>query len=242
MESTKPTLLFIHGYPLNHAMWAEQAALSSIANIVTIDLPGFGNSPAQDFFSMGDYADYVVKESGALDHPIVVGHSMGGYVTLEIAARHPEFLSAVVLMNSRYDADDEPTRAARLQSIERLKSEGTQFIFEAMKAKFLAPHNRSDAELQNQLDAMMRRTTTEGIVAALRSMATRSNHSETLRNFKQPVCVISGNHDLIITPEKRNPNNLSFTMDVEIPNTGHLSMMEEPDTVNDVLSEFLENF
>jgi pimeloyl-ACP methyl ester carboxylesterase len=97
-----PPMLLVHGWGTDHTVmqplfdWARQSR-----RVVTVDLRGFGQSdaPAQPYTIAG-YADDLAFLIGALglDRPVVVGHSMGGLVTLDLAARHGDRISAAVVL------------------------------------------------------------------------------------------------------------------------------------------------
>src|SRR5882762_1616418 len=87
-------LILIHGFCETHEIWNGVAEkLSEKFEVFTIDLPGFGNSPSlKTPFSLDTIGtkvyDWITKEK--IKNPVVIGHSLGGYVTLAMAARHGE--------------------------------------------------------------------------------------------------------------------------------------------------------
>src|SRR5580698_5963929 len=104
MNSAAPPIILIHGWSCDHTVFARQAkVLSQSHHVVLVDLRGHGMSdaPHQDY-TMAAFADdlaWLCTEL-ALAKPIVVGHSMGGNVALELAARHPEIPASIVLIDS----------------------------------------------------------------------------------------------------------------------------------------------
>jgi pimeloyl-ACP methyl ester carboxylesterase len=104
MNSGAPPIILIHGWSCDHTVFARQAEfLSQLHHVVLVDLRGHGGSdaPHQDY-TMGAFADdlaWLCTELG-LVKPIVVGHSMGGNVALELAASRPELLSSIVLIDT----------------------------------------------------------------------------------------------------------------------------------------------
>jgi pimeloyl-ACP methyl ester carboxylesterase len=99
-----PPLVLVHGCGLNHGSLTNQAEFFRRSHrVISVDLRGHGESdaPYQDY-TMAAFADdlaWICTEL-ALVEPIVVGHSMGGNVALEMAARHPELLSSIVMIDS----------------------------------------------------------------------------------------------------------------------------------------------
>jgi pimeloyl-ACP methyl ester carboxylesterase len=97
-------LLFVHGWGCNHTHFApQQVALGTQRRTVAVDLRGHGASdaPPQEYTVAG-FADDLAWQCRELElvKPIVVGHSMGGTIALELAAKHPDLLSAAVLIDS----------------------------------------------------------------------------------------------------------------------------------------------
>src|SRR5438045_475704 len=105
-----PTLLLVHGFPLDHTLWDPQVeSLRDVARVLAPDLPGFGTSAApRTTMTMDDYADGL---AATIDEPCVIcGLSMGGYVALAFLAKHPDKVRGLILCNTRAGADDEKAR------------------------------------------------------------------------------------------------------------------------------------
>ncbi|HWC31077.1 MAG TPA: alpha/beta hydrolase, partial [Dehalococcoidia bacterium] len=91
-----PPLLLVHGWTCNHTHWVEQVKhFSPRHRVVTVDLRGHGKSEApQQDYTMPGFADdlaWICGELG-LERPVVIGHSMGGIVTLVMSARYPDIV------------------------------------------------------------------------------------------------------------------------------------------------------
>jgi pimeloyl-ACP methyl ester carboxylesterase len=102
--SGDPPLMFIHGWCCDHTYWSDQTAHFAQTNrVVAPDLRGFGESDKPDQqYTMDGFADDVAWLAGELelDRPVIIGHSMGGVIALEISARFPDLPSAVVLVDA----------------------------------------------------------------------------------------------------------------------------------------------
>ncbi len=239
-------LLFIHGYPLNHTIWHNQFSLAKRFRVIAADLPGFGKSSLNNMMSMYDYADLmaVLLVERKIDRAILIGHSMGGYISLAFAERHPERLSGLGLVCSQAAADTPEVKEGRIKNAERVGKEGTEFIIEAMIEKLLAPANKkARPELVAQLRMIMKDSSSEGVISALKAMAGRPDQFETLRKLDVPVFVAAGSDDVLIASEKsvrmaevcRRPTYQSFAQ------CGHMAMMEDPSAFNASLTSFLES-
>src|SRR3990170_1447292 len=112
-----PTVILIHGFPMNQQVWNDFAEkLSASFQVVTLDLPGFGKSPAlPDGFSLEGVALTIhtwIKEK-KYAHPIIVGHSLGGYVTLALADRDMDIMAGMCLFHSTALADSDEKKESR---------------------------------------------------------------------------------------------------------------------------------
>ncbi len=106
---TGPPLVLLHGFPLSSAMWlAQREGLSGDHQVITPDLRGFGGSRlGDDEPSIDAMADDVAEllDTLSLDKAVVGGLSMGGYVTMALARRHPSRLSGVILADTKASPD-----------------------------------------------------------------------------------------------------------------------------------------
>jgi pimeloyl-ACP methyl ester carboxylesterase len=100
----EPPILLVHGWMCDHTYFAPQAErFAPDHRVVSVDLRGHGRSdkPEQDY-TMAGFADDLAWLCGelGLTRPVVIGHSMGGVIALELAARHPELPAAIVAVDS----------------------------------------------------------------------------------------------------------------------------------------------
>jgi pimeloyl-ACP methyl ester carboxylesterase len=99
-----PPMVLVHGCGCDHSSLAPQAEFfSNSQRVISVDLRGHGESdtPHQDY-TMATFADDLVWlcTKLVLSRPVIVGHSMGGNVALEVAARYPDFPSSLVMIDS----------------------------------------------------------------------------------------------------------------------------------------------
>ena len=110
-------LVFVHGGAAHAHWWTHVAAtFSRQYRVVAIDLSGHGDSEHRDTYSLEQWADEVVAvagDAGIDGNPVVVGHSMGGFVTIATAALHPERVAGVVVLDSPVAEPDHEVGAAR---------------------------------------------------------------------------------------------------------------------------------
>ncbi len=237
-------VVLIHGYPLNHKIWQNQFVLSKHYRILAPDLPGFGETPSISGMSIADYADLILKllDKENIEKAVVMGHSMGGYIALEFAARYKKRLLGLGLVCTQAGADSEEARANRMKTIERVHAEGKGFVIDTMAGKLTSAKNLSDAELIRQLKSIMQGATDKGIATALKAMAGRSDHLSTLEKIRVPILIIAGAEDALIPVEKSAAmaEKLSKRTFEIISGAGHVAMMEKPEAFNRSLIEFLK--
>jgi len=94
----------LHGGAAHAHWWTHVAAqFAGTYRVAALDLSGHGDSDRRDRYSLAAWTDEVMAVADAADmagHPIVIGHSMGGFVTLATAARHPDRLAGAIVIDS----------------------------------------------------------------------------------------------------------------------------------------------
>ncbi len=109
-ETGRPGLVFVHGGAAHAHWWTHVAAqFAGVYRVAAIDLTGHGDSDRRDVYSLATWCDEVMAVADAADMagpPIVIGHSMGGFVTLTTAATHGDRLAGAVVMDSPVTAPD----------------------------------------------------------------------------------------------------------------------------------------
>src|SRR5258708_28717038 len=125
-EGSGPPLVFLHGFCETHEIWREFIKpISAQFRIITPDLPGFGKSKKlPDPFTIDQVGNAVgmwLIENQILTS-IVIGHSMGGYVALSLAAQHPQLLQGLGLFHSNVFADTNEKKENRNKVIEFVRN------------------------------------------------------------------------------------------------------------------------
>ncbi len=243
-EGSGPTLVLIHGFPLNRATWQKQLdAFRASYRIIAPDLRGLGESEAgSGAITMAQFAEdthELLKQVGT--SPVVlVGHSMGGYVALAFAHQFPQMLHGLVLVATRSGNDTPEAAAARRSTADKVRAEGSKVVVDAMATKMLSPNN-SDPEMAEQVRGFMAPSKPEGVIGALLGMAERPDATDMLASIKVPTLVVTGADDTLIPPresEKLAEAIRGSSLKV-IPDAGHLVAFERPGAFNRVLTEWL---
>ena len=118
-EPGRRGLVFVHGGGAHAHWWSHiAAAFADEYRVVAIDLSGHGDSGRREVYRFEEWTDEVVAVTAAAGIeglPVVVGHSMGGFVTIATAALHPETVSGVVIVDSPVTEPDPEVEASRLK-------------------------------------------------------------------------------------------------------------------------------
>jgi pimeloyl-ACP methyl ester carboxylesterase len=222
-------LMLIHGFPMNKNVWkgyAEQ--LASDFKVVTIDLPGFGQStPKKNPFSIEDIAQDLNEfiEQQKFSDIAIVGHSLGGYVALSMIDQAPKYFSSLTLFHSTALPDTIEKKTSRNKVLEFIQSNGVlAFTSNFIAGLFASPQHPSIEKVKN----FSVQATEQAVVGYTQAMRDRPDLSETLKNFGKPVLFIGGDKDPGISPDSLFKQS-SFTPKSEVlilKDTGHMGMFE----------------
>lgn len=242
-------ILFVHGFPFDGSMWETQVAAlreAGTARVVVPDLRGFGASgPGElDEWTMDVFADDLAGLVDALGlGPVVLcGLSMGGYVAFAFWRRHRELCRALVLADTRAEADTEAGRANRHEMAERVRRDGAGFVADALLPKLLSGRTRRERpEVVDRVRGMIDRTPALAIRRAQLAMAARPDSTRDLPEIEVPVLVLAGEEDAMIPVDvaERMATRIPGARLELVPHAGHLAPMEDPVAFNHALTSWL---
>ncbi len=242
------TLVFLHGYLESSEVWEEFAKLfDDEYHVVCIDLPGHGKSAiATENQSMEQMAKSVIAVCDELSIPSfhLVGHSMGGYVAMELMQQYPDRLNSAVLLHSHCYADSEEKKKNREREIDLVRNGKKELIINTSIPKLFGDENLevfSDA-IENSL-RIAHQTTGPGIVAALQAMKSRPDRSSTLAQTSLPVLLVGGAKDNLI-PFKMMEQMKALSPTIRLvclEKSGHMGFIEEKDEAAKELKGFLDS-
>ena len=242
----RPVVL-IHGYPFNRSLWNEQvAALSNDYRVIVPDLRGFGESDASEgTVTMNRFAQDValLLNHLGITRATIAGLSMGGYVALAFYKQLPSRVRALILADTRAQADTQEAKQTRAQQVEKALTEGMAGIADAMLPKMLTPDTVSKRpEIVKRVRDMMLKTKPEGAAAALRGMAERDDQTSLLSKISVPALIFVGAEDAItpVTDSETMHHAIAGSRLVVLENAGHVSNLERTEEFNQALLDFLQ--
>ena len=243
----KKPLVLLHGFMENTTIWDEmEAHLSKDFILIKIDLPGHGKSKVyQEIHTVELMAEKVkeVIDALKLEKINLLGHSLGGYVSLAFAEKFPEILESMTLFFSTTVADDEEKKAIRRRSIAVIDENFENFVKTSIPNLF--SNNEKDI-LEGKIELaknIAKSTNKEGVKAAQLGMAERPDRTEILENLDAKILIIAGKYDnalktenlLKIIPEKTNIK--TYVLDC-----GHNGHWEKPTICAEIINtELLHN-
>jgi pimeloyl-ACP methyl ester carboxylesterase len=237
-------LVLLHAFPLDASMWAPQHATTPSGwRLVTPDLRGFGATSGPPATSVDDHADDVLAlmRHLSIERAVIGGLSMGGYVAFAIHRHAAQRFRALVLADTRAEADTEQARAGRLTMQRTARDDGARAVADAMLPRLLRPAAQAAGEAPTRLRELITSNRIEGIIDGLEALRTRPDSTPTLATIVCPTLIIVGADDEL------TPVAMSETMQrgirgstlAVVPSSGHLSNLEQPQAFDAALLGFL---
>ncbi|PFG32642.1 alpha/beta fold hydrolase [Sanguibacter antarcticus] len=237
-------VVLLHGFPLDHRMWDDVAALlPADVSVVAPDLPGLGASPldGEQPPSLEAAADEVAAavRRGGFAEIVVVGLSMGGYVALALLERHPELVVGLVLVDTRSTPDTDETRARRLRIADDVVQTGALVPVSDASGLVGLTTRTGRPEVVARLEAWIREQSPEGVAWSQRAMASRPDRTSVLASFSGPSAVVVGDEDELAPPAaaEHMAVHLPDARVVLVPGSGHMSAVEAPVPVASAIAD-----
>jgi pimeloyl-ACP methyl ester carboxylesterase len=243
----KTPVIFIHGFPYDHYMWDNQVDfLKDDYHCITYDVRGLGQSEAGD----GQYTlELLVDDlSGIIDQlkidkPVICGLSMGGYIALRAVEREQSKFSGLILCDTKSAADDNSGKLKRAGGIKKINTEGLDaYIDEAVPVTFAKETIENEKEIYEPILNRAKGYNPVGVKGCILAMAGRTDTTESLSKIEIPTLVICGNLDSLTPPflMREIAGKIKNSEFASAPRAAHMSPVENPDFVNDVIKGFLK--
>jgi len=242
-----PPLVLLHPFPTNRDFWNPIAPqLEARYRLILPDLRGHGDSkPGAGPATMQKHAADLLRimEAERMRRACFAGVSIGGYIRVEFWRRHRERVEALILCDTRAQADTEEGRQTRLKAAEDIERSGPDEYLDGMVPKLLGETTRRNRQDRvSEARRMMGRMTRAGISAALRGMAARPDSVPTLRTINVPVLILAGTEDTLTPPADAELMHRAIpgSQFALVPAAGHYMPFEQPESAVQLMRGFLE--
>lgn len=233
-------IVFIHGFLESHTIWYHLPLSELKRPVLLVDVPGFGKSNLFDdnIPSVRYFADELALLLGSYNicQCDLVGHSMGGYVGLELL-QLSDSIQKLVLLNSNFWADSDLKKTDRTRVADILLKNKNLFVSEVIPNLFLYPEKH-----QNTIEKLISEAksgTAEWYAYASLAMRERADFTEFLKKNPTRVEIIQGGKDVLISVEQMQEKCNGWKNIHIISESGHMSLFEQPKEVISVLNHFL---
>jgi len=245
----KPVVL-LHGFGEDGNIWNE--LIKDLQNddfyFIIPDIPGSGKSemldgenalPAGRQVTIDDYAAVIksilVYEN--IEQCTIIGHSMGGYITLAFAEKYPELLYGFGLFHSSAFADDEEKKQTRLKTIEFIKANGAYAFLKTSIPNLFA--GKEHVKEMEELIEKGKQFKPEALIQYYHAMINRPDRISVLKTFNKPILFIIGEKDNAIPLQASLQQcHLPHHAHVHILDTGHMGMIEQSEKCKNILLYF----
>ena len=241
-------VVLLHPFPLDANYWSPQLSAPPEGwRLLAPDFRGFGTQGAGDtpVEGLGEYARDVLAmlDARRIDRAVIAGVSMGGYVAMEMVRLAQARVRALVLANSRLDADSPENRANRQKMLDLIAAEGSAGVAMQMPKLLSDAAERERPDLVARLRATIADTPATGVDAAVRAMMGRPDSTAVAAAYGGPVLIVSGSEDALTPPPLQQAMHAAMPGSLleVIPGAGHLASLEQPQQFNAILQRFLHS-
>ena len=251
----RPVVL-IHGFAEDGNIW--KGLIKYLQNnflLIVPDLPGSGKSEMLDGenVSIEDYAEVIKtildKElpkvsptGGDLEGAVasLIGHSMGGYITLAFAEKYPDLLNGFGLFHSSAFADDDEKKQTRQKAIDFIIAKGSHsFLRTSIPNLFAGKEHLKEME---DLIEEGKNFKPEALIQYYHAMINRPDRTDVLKTFNKPVLFIIGEKDNAVPMQASLLQcHLPAIAHVHLLDTGHMGMIEQSERSSVIVESFLQN-
>lgn len=234
-------IIFIHGFCETLEIWKSFVQkIEGDFQLITLDLPGFGQSELKtDTISIDEIGatmnNWVVEQG--FEKPILIGHSLGGYVSLSMMSQNPELFSGLVLLHSTARADTEEKKQNRDKVKAFVRENGLQPFFDSFVPGLYYLKDHNSIPLAHKIASQTSEST---FLAYTNAMRDRVSRESTLAQTKVLMLIIAGQNDAIIDVSSLEEQaQLSEKIEFySLSNVGHMGFFEAEIDVVKIITDY----
>ena len=243
-QGTGTAVVLIHGFLENTTMWKNVVPEISKRNrVVTIELLGHGKTDCIGYMhTMELFAETIaaVLKELKIRKCILVGHSLGGYIALAFAEKHPQKVKGLCLMNATSNEDTAERKALRLRANKMIANNFRNMVRMSF-ANLFGPKSKTIFKEEMELAILEAlQTPMQGYIAAQEGMQLRANRNHVLTDNSFKKLLIIGKKDPVLDFEtsldEAEKTNSAFV----VFENGHMPHIENKLALNDALKEFMK--
>ena len=241
-----PAVVFLHGYLESPEIWRGFIGnYFQDCQVLTPALPGYKPGDAATDYSLDAAADAVRAElaQAGIGRAVLVGHSMGGYVALAFAEKHPGLVAGLGLFHSSSLPDGEHDAERRARNRTFIEEHGVAAFADEFLQPQLSPTHRES--MNNEVEMLQRIAAAVPLAVALGNldaMAQRPDRRAVLEQATYPVLFIAGKDDHAVPPEKTHAESLlpDYCTVLWLAGVGHLGYLERPTDTRRAVRQLVE--
>lgn len=233
-KGTGQPLVLLHGFCENKSIWSRAVdQLADHFRVISLDLPGFGETKAVSEITIEEAADSVKSTLQLLkiDQCVMIGHSLGGYVSLAFAEKYPQALKGMGLFHSSAFEDNEEKKHTRNKTADFIKKNGIKLFAQSFVEPLFYPKYRNNLRSEiDQLKAEVAECSEDTVVAYTYAMRDRKERIDVLKTIEVPVLFVIGKEDMAV-PLEASIDQCHLPKEAVVhflEETAHMGMIERP--------------
>jgi len=239
------TVVLIHGFLENATMWDKiTPELIKKNRVITIDLLGHGQSDCLGYIhSMELFAETVeaVLKHLKIRKYILVGHSLGGYISLAIAKINPNKIKGLCLLNSTSNEDSKEKKNIRTRANKMVQNNFENMVKMSISNLF---NQEKLSTYTKEIEAIKKealKTSLQGYIAAQEGMKIRPNSNQFLKESSFKKLLIIGKKDPVLNLETAKEEAEKTSSELVIFPDGHMSHIENTSELISILKDFIKS-
>ncbi len=237
-------IVFLHGFLENLTMWKNTIPFfENTHQCISIDLLGHGDTESLGYIHTMEEMAQSVKV--VLDHlkitkVTLIGHSMGGYVSLALLDLFPDLIKGIALLNSTSFPDSEERKQSRTRAIDIVKQNPNAYTSMAIANLFAEKNRLKFSEEIRAIKKEASKTSLQGIISALEGMKIRKDRTSILSSFNGPKIILSGKEDPVLAYTQNVLESEQLKIEIVSFDGGHMTYIENKEKLLLSLQKFLK--